>query len=66
MKREMGIYFLGTDYTDYMDFLRKSLVFVILSGAKNLPHVLGDASPARTGRCFTTFSMIKVIRDQSV
>ena len=39
-----GNLFLGTDYTDYMDFLRKSLVFVILSGAKNLPHVLGDAS----------------------
>ena len=31
---------LGTDYTDYMDFLRKSLVFVILSEAKNLPHAL--------------------------
>ena len=27
-----------------MDFLRKSLVFVILSGAKNLPNALGDAS----------------------
>ena len=27
-------------FTDYMDFLRKSLVFVILSEAKNLPHAL--------------------------
>ena len=35
-----GNLFLGTDYTDYMDFLRKSLVFVILSEAKNLPHAL--------------------------
>ena len=34
---------LGTDYTDYMDFLRKPLVFVILSEAKNLLHT-GDAS----------------------
>ena len=45
---------LGTDYTDYMSFrhglhglhgfLRKSLVFVILSEAKNLPNALGNAS----------------------
>ena len=34
---------LGTDYTDYMDFLKKSLVSVILSEAKNLLHT-GDAS----------------------
>ena len=35
---------LGTDYADYMDFLIRSLVYVILSEAKNLPHALGDAS----------------------
>ena len=56
-----GNLFLGTDYTDYMDFLIRSLVYVILSEAKNLPHALGDA---RTGRCFTTFSMTKEIRDK--
>ena len=48
---------LGTDYTDYMDFKKISCI---------CHSERSEESPERTRRCFTTFSMTKEIRDQSV